>query len=132
MEFFDDAVVKAKEAINVACKKTNEVVAVQKQKFDLASLENKRAKDFRLLGEIYYNKIKGETPEDSSIADIVASINEKNEKIDELRTVINSSKNKRVCPKCAAVIDSNSNYCNVCGAKLTFTEETAEESDSEE
>ena len=92
MEFFDDAVVKAKEVINVACKKTNEVVTVQKQKFDVLSLENKRAKDFQLLGEIYYNKIKGEKPEDGSIADIVASINEKNEKIDELRTLINNSK----------------------------------------
>ncbi len=130
MEFFDEAVVKAKEAINVACKKTNEVVTVQKQKFDVVSLENKRAKDFQLLGEIYYNKIKGETPEDGSIADIVASINEKNEKIDELRTLINNSKNKRVCPKCAAVIDSNSNYCNVCGAKLTFTEDSAEDTEN--
>ncbi len=131
MEFFDDAVVKAKEVINVACKKTNEVVTVQKQKFDVVSLENKRAKDFQLLGEIYYNKIKSETPEDGSIADLVASINEKNEKIDELRTLINNSKNKRVCPKCAAVIDSNSNYCNVCGAKLTFTEEDTENSSEE-
>ncbi len=130
MEFFDDAVVKAKEAINVACKKTNEVVTVQKQKFDVVSLENKRAKDFQLLGEIIYNKIKDDETEDGNIANLVASIKEKDEKIAELRGIINNSKNKRVCPKCAAVIDSNSNYCNVCGAKLTFTEDSAEDTEN--
>ena len=57
MEFFDDAVSKAKEAIDVACKKTNEVVTLQKQKFNVAALESRRAKDFQLLGEIIYNKI---------------------------------------------------------------------------
>lgn len=44
MDFIDDAVTKAKEAFDVACKKTNEVVTTQKQKFDIASLEAKRIK----------------------------------------------------------------------------------------
>ena len=67
MEFFDDAVSKAKEAIDVACKKTNEVVTLQKQKFNMAALESRRAKDFQLLGEIIYNKIKDDETEDGNI-----------------------------------------------------------------
>ena len=50
MDFFDDAVNKAKEALDVACKKTNEVVTTQKQRFDIASLEAKRTRDFEALG----------------------------------------------------------------------------------
>ena len=74
MDFFDDVVNKAKEAIDVASKKTGEVVNTQKQKFDIASLENKRAKDFAVLGEIYYNKIKDGEAQDENISELVLSI----------------------------------------------------------
>ncbi len=120
MEFFDDAVNKAKEAIDVACKKTNEVVTVQKQKFDISALESKIAKDFQVLGEIYYNKLKNGGAEDEGAAELVASIDAKNEKIRKLKDEINNIRNKRVCPKCGAAIDKCSNYCNACGAKLVF------------
>ena len=58
MDFFDNALDKAKEAIDIVSKKTGEVVTAQKQKFDIASLENKKAKDFEKLGEIYFSLIK--------------------------------------------------------------------------
>ena len=37
MDFLDNAVVKAKEAFDIAYKKTNEVVNTSKQKFDIAT-----------------------------------------------------------------------------------------------
>ena len=123
MDFFDDMVNKAKEAIDVASKKTGEVVNTQKQKFDVASLESKRAKDFAVLGEIYYNKIKDGGDADENISELVLSIKEKSEKIDKLKAEINSAKNKRICPKCGAAIDHISNYCNACGAKLFYDSE---------
>ena len=123
MEFFDDAVNKAKEAIDVACKKTNEVVTVQKQKFDISALESKIAKDFQVLGEIYYNKIKDSAADDENVSELVLSIKEKSDKIDKLKAEINSVKNKRICPKCGAAIEQTSNYCNACGAKLFFDSE---------
>lgn len=120
MDFFDNAVNKAKEAIDVACKKTNEVVNTQKQKLDVAALENKRAKDFELLGMLYYESIKNCGSEDKKINDIVSEINSKNEKIKKLKEEINSAKNKRICPKCGAAVEECSNYCNACGEKLVF------------
>ena len=134
MEFFDDAVNKAKEAIDVACKKTNEVVTVQKQKFDISALETKRTKDFQVLGEIYYNKIKSGEAEDGGAAELVASIDAKNERIRESRDEINNIKNKRICPKCGTAVDKCSNYCNACGAKLVFDseEETPQDENTEE
>lgn len=123
MDFFDDMVNKAKEAIDVASKKTSEVVNTQKQKFDIASLENKRAKDYEVLGEIYYNKIKDGTVEDENVSELVLAIKEKSEKIEKLKAEVNSAKNKRICPKCGAAIEQTSNYCNACGAKLFFDSE---------
>ena len=58
MEFLDSALVKAKEVFDVACKKTNEVVSSGKQKFDVASIESKRSKDFEKLGKLYFNMIR--------------------------------------------------------------------------
>lgn len=123
MDFFDDMLNKAKDAIDVASKKTGEVVNTQKQKFDIASLESKRAKDFAVLGEIYYNKIKDGEAEDENISELVLSIKEKSEKIDKLKAEINNAKNKRICPKCGAAIDQISNYCSACGEKLFYDSE---------
>ena len=123
MDFLDDMLSKAKDAIDVASKKTGEVVNTQKQKFDIASLESKRAKDFAVLGEIYYNKIKDGEAQDENISELVLSIKEKSEKIEKLKAEVNSAKNKRICPKCGAAIEQTSNYCNACGEKLFYDSE---------
>ena len=129
MDFIDDAVTKAKEAFDVAYKKTNEVVTTQKQKFDIASLEAKRTKDFEALGRFYYSELKGTEIENEEAARLVAAIDEKNAKIDELHKEINNIKNKRVCPKCGASIDKCSVYCNFCGEKLVFESEDKPETE---
>ena len=131
MDFIDDTVKKAKEAIDIACKKTNEVDNLQKQKFDAAALENKKSKDFALLGEIYFNRIKDGEIDDENIANLVAEIKEKDEKIAALRAEINAAKRKMNCPACGSVIDKTSNYCNVCGAKLVFESDVDEQTEEE-
>ena len=122
MDFLDNAIGKAKEAIDIACKKTNEVVNTQKQKFDVASLESKRAKDFEQLGQIYYNLIKDTEIDDAEVKLLVESIIEKSNKIYELKDEINSIKYKRFCPVCAANISETAVYCSACGAKLEIEE----------
>ena len=126
MDFFDNAVNKAKEVFDVAYKKTNEVVSAQKQKFDVASVENKRAKDFEALGMLYFDIIKDSDIENSEVKNIVEEIKAKNEKIKALREEINNTKNKRICPSCNASISKESVFCNVCGAKLTIDSEENE------
>ena len=103
MDFLDNAIDKAKEAIDIAYKKTNQVVNTGKQKFDIASLQNKCSKDFEALGKIYYELIK-------------------NTEIAELKEEVNAAKCKRTCPVCAAAINENSVYCSACGAKLELEE----------
>lgn len=123
MSFIDDAINKTKEVFDVACKKTDEVVTTQKQKFSIASLESKREKDFADLGRIYFELAKNSTDLTDEARNLVDAISEKNEEIARLNQDIQNTKNKRICPNCNANIDVNSVYCNNCGAKLTIESE---------
>lgn len=123
MEFLDNAVNKAKEAFDVARKKTGEVVNTEKQKFDVSSLKSKRDKHFCALGKIYFELIKDTEELEDETKELVIAIKEKNEKIDALNAEILSAKNKRICPNCGANIDVNSVYCNSCGIKLVIDSE---------
>jgi len=118
MDFFDEAINRAKEAFDIACKKTNEVVNTGKQRFDIASLQNKRAKDYEALGEIYYNLIKDTELEDQAVKDLVDAINDKNNKILHIKQEINNTKDKATCPVCYAPISEKAQYCSSCGAKI--------------
>ena len=53
MDFLDNAINKAKEVVDIAYKKTEEVVLTEKQRFDIASLNSKIDKDYKALGEIF-------------------------------------------------------------------------------
>lgn len=118
MGFLDNAINKTKEVFDVACKKTDEVVTVEKQKFNIASLRSKREKDYADLGKIYYELVKDSADISDEVRNLVDAITEKNEEIARLNEDIQSIKNKRVCPKCNANIDMNSSFCNSCGEKL--------------
>lgn len=126
MDFFDNAVSKAKEAFDVACKKTNEVVSTGKQKFDVASIESKRAKDFEQLGMLYFDMVKDTEIENATVKALVDEIKYKNDKIMELKTEINNTKNKRICPQCSASVDKYSVFCSACGVKLEIGSEENE------
>ena len=94
MGFLDDAIIKTKEVLDVACKKTDEIVTVEKQKFNIASLKSKREKYYAKLGKIYFEIIK-ENPEDQSeeVCSLVDDICNKNDEIARLNDEIDKIKN---------------------------------------
>lgn len=118
MGFLDDAISKTKEVFDIACKKTDEVVTIEKEKFNIASLKSKREKDYADLGRIYFDLVKDSDDLSDETRNLVDAIIEKNEEIIRLNEDIQNIKNKRVCPNCNANIDINSSFCNSCGAKL--------------
>ena len=123
MGFLDDAINKTKEAFDVVCQKTDEVVTVEKQKFNISSLKSKCEKDYCALGKIYFELVKDQDDMLDGVRVLVESIKEKNEEIDRLNKEVQNAKNKRVCPSCNANIEKNSVYCNNCGQKLTLEDE---------
>lgn len=126
MDFLENAVQKAKEVFDVAYNKTESAVNTQKQKFDLAAEENKLNKDFSRLGKYLFEERFDSIPNDGEAAEILALIAERKEKISEIKKEINSAKNKRICPSCAANIPDDAAFCSNCGAKLVFGSENDE------
>lgn len=120
MDFLDNAVSKAKEVFDVAYKSAEVAVNTGKQKFDLASIENKLSKDYEKLGVIYYNAIKDADGLDEKTNALKTAIEQKLGKIEKIKKEMNEAKNKRLCPECGISVDKNSAFCSSCGAKLEF------------
>ena len=123
MDFLDNAIIKAKEAIDVVSKKTEEIVTVEKQKFDINSLKSKLQKDFAKLGKCYYEKCAKADELDSEEKALVEAIKTKLEAIEKLEADIANTKGKRFCPACGSAVDEKANFCNKCGARLVFESE---------
>ena len=123
-DFFDNAFDKAKNAFEVAYKKTGEVLSAEKIKFGISSLKTKREKLYAKLGKNYFDSLT----ETASLSDenkaLYDEIVEINTKIEDLSNELNFVKSNRLCPNCGAVIDENAVFCSKCGAKITF--DTAE------
>ena len=89
MDFLENAVNKAKDVFDVACKKTGDVVSTGKIRLDIASLENKMVKDFEALGRLYFEDIK-DCHGEGSIFSIRDAILEKEAKIEKLKEELNN------------------------------------------
>ena len=118
MDFLDNAIDVAKETFQVVSKKTGEIVTTQKQKFSIASLENKRSKDFEKLGEIYYNLIKNSEIADDKTKKLVDAIIRKDDEINRLKDELNTAVSQKTCPNCKTNISKTAVYCSSCGAKV--------------
>ncbi len=97
MGFLDNAIIKTKEVFDVACKKTDEIVTIEKQKFNIASLKTKREKDYAQLGRIYFNMIKDDYNDaDEEVSGLVDEIIKKSEEIARLNEEIQNIKNQSI------------------------------------
>ena len=118
MGLFEDAVVKAKGAFDVAAKKTNEVVSLQKIKIKVSQVKSDMSKDFETLGRLYYEAVKQKDEEITEYKDIIKSIDDKISEIAELEKEIDAQKNNKTCSKCGVKNPDTASYCNNCGEKL--------------
>ncbi len=60
MSFWDDTVSTAKDVLEIAAKKTEKTVEVQKMRFAVQKQKNKVAKAYETLGRCYYDSCKEE------------------------------------------------------------------------
>ena len=92
---FDNILSKAKDVFEVAYRKADDAISVKKQKFDIASLENKMSKDFEALGRICFEEMKnGVLSENEEAKKLLESINEKQAQIEEIKKEIAKAKSK--------------------------------------
>lgn len=131
-DFFEQALVKVKDAFDVAYKKTGEVVNVQRQKFEVTSLNGKIEKDYAELGKIFFEQIKDSEDMPENVSVLVSAISEKKEKISSLNLEIAQTQKKKICPNCKAVMEQNASFCSACGVAFSEQDESVEDAQSEE
>lgn len=116
---FDNILNKAKDVFETAYKKADDAISVQKQKFDIAGIENKLAKDYEMLGMLCFAEMqKGAFHDNEAFLRVADEIKAKTAQIEGLKNEVLKAKNKKRCPKCNAAIDKGAAYCNACGEKL--------------
>ena len=118
MGLFEDAVVKAKDVFDVAAKKTNDVVSLQKLKFKVSQVNSQLSKDFETLGRLYFEKVKESDEEIADFKEIIEAIETGFDEIENLEKEIDSQRNNVTCQKCGSKNPDSSAFCSNCGEKL--------------
>ncbi len=123
MEFLNETLDKAKELFAVAKQKTDETVTIGKKKYEISVLEGKIKRLYTELGKNAFSYLaeNGDLP--PQIRALTEEIKSAKESLETQRAELVKMQSKRICPKCAAVVEDNSNFCNVCGEKLVYSEE---------
>lgn len=116
-ELFD----MAKDAVNKAAQKTNDVVAYSKLKMDAVKVNDEICKLYEKLGHGIYDMRKNGYQNDEMVASICEEIDELHVKLEQLNQEIADKKNLVVCPVCGTQNDKESCYCGKCGSRLYET-----------
>lgn len=113
-------------------KKTEEVVAIQKLKNEIRTLENENAHNCIDLGEIVYGMYEdGESISEEMLA-ICKQLEERIEKIESLEEELAQVKGTINCELCQAEIEYASIFCHQCGEQVSYKQETEEEEEGPE
>lgn len=119
MKTFDDLTYKAQLLIDMAGKKSNEVIELSRLKVNRSKIKSNIDDEYKKLGSAFY-KIKRENYNDE---DHVNSICDKIDKLyydlDEIELKISNLKNTKVCKCCSHKNPTNSEYCSSCGVHLS-------------
>lgn len=120
----DDIFDKAKSAVNVAAKKTEEVVEVSRLKFESAKLNNELAGVYEKLGHAVYEAKKGNYENNDLVESLCEDIDTLLADLDRINNDIADKKNQVICPTCGASNVKESIYCSKCGTKVKSEFET--------
>ena len=129
MGLMEQTVIKAKEVIDIAGKKTGELIELQKLRVSAASIQAQLSKEYEALGRLAYDLGKQGVAANEAFETLVQGIDEKKEELQVLEGKIATAKGDRICPACSTVNGMEAVFCNKCGQRVTFDSATAEESD---
>ncbi len=117
MEFnINDVVSKAKNIIDVAAETAEKAVSVQKKKINIASIKNKLAKEYEILGKAYYQSLNKENTEELETA--VAAVKDRLAELSAAKKALAEEKENKVCAACGATVANDSAFCSFCGASF--------------
>lgn len=121
-EFVDEFVFMAKNAADVASKKTGEVVESSKIRYQMKQIEWEIEKAYAKLGAIVYESKKSDDNFDEVIQLAVREIDDLKQRYDELAGKLRDYKNVVKCPGCGRENENTDSFCSRCGSPLIHEE----------
>ncbi len=118
MGVFEDAIVKAKDIIDVTGQKVGEAIDIQKVKLQIARDKSEISKNYELLGRLYYSSVKKDNVEPEALSAVVDDIDICIDTLREHKAELAYAKGGIVCDECGAANEADSDYCRKCGKKL--------------
>ena len=107
----------AKTAVS-AGKKASEVFNTSKYNLMIFDLKNDISALLKEIGALIYKTHKSGDDTAELIEEKLAIIDEKNERITELKALIDEIKDTKSCPACGAKSEKSAEFCKKCGTKL--------------
>lgn len=117
MGFFEDTITKAKEILGETGKATEEVITIQKLKFEQASLKSAINKNYEKLGRLSFDSAVNEADNSEKITELIEEIKKQNVEFKDYELKIATAKKERIC-ECGAINGIDSKYCKICGKEL--------------
>lgn len=115
---FDDIITSAKSLVDIASKKTDNVVELSKLKYRCVQLNSELRALYEKLGNAVYTMVKSDFSNKELMDSLIEEIDSLKEKIDDLNYQIAERRNIRICPACGSRNDKDACYCNKCGNRF--------------
>lgn len=132
MGIFEDLMAGAKNVVDYAGKKTDDVVELSKLKYQSSQLSNELRSLYEKLGCAVYSMMKSEYDNNELIDSLASEIEEVKNALQEINEKIADKKELKLCPACGAKNDKEAFYCMKCGNRLVTVEQDAEPTKEED
>ena len=127
--FFEKAIVSAEllanrtgvvatRAADAAGKTATSFVSATKLNMQIFDLNTEIEILYKEIGKMVYHVHTGMEEDQDALQAKLLLIDEKLEKIEEIREKLNAAKAKTCCPNCGKECPSGAAFCSSCGAKL--------------
>jgi hypothetical protein len=114
MAIFDEIGRKITQTSQVAVQKTKDITEVARLNGEISEEERKINNAYNQIGQVYVQLHKNDA--EDSLAELVAVVNNANDRIAVLRRQVQDIKGIKRCPSCSAEIPANATFCSNCGA----------------
>lgn len=110
-----------------AGKKASELYGVSKINLRIFDLNTDIDVLYKDVGRIIYASHRNQETSTEELESRLAELDDKTEKIEELKAELTKLKNTRTCQNCGEVFDKQGSFCPGCGARYREEEEVKEE-----
>ena len=131
-DFVDEFVFMAKNAADVATKKTGEVVESNKVRYQMKQVEWEIEKTYAKLGAIFYESRKSSDNFDEIIALAIGEVDDLKERYEDLAEKLRSYKNVVLCPGCGRENETGFSFCSKCGSPIAAQDDDSADEEEQE